>query len=199
MELLNLGTHIKKLRKQCGYSQEGLAERVFVSRQTISNWETAKSYPDITSLILLSQCFNISIDQLIEGDYEIMQRIIEKSDIRDVKRYSILMAVSLILGLILLFVSLYLGSILGILLALAASLVGLILTCKISAIKKSYDVHTYREIVAFMNGKTLDQITLAREDGKRLYQSGLLIAICLTLDVIVILTILAVLKMNGVF
>ena len=110
-----------------------------------------------------------------------------------------LMAVSLILGLILLFVSLYLGSILGILLALAVSLIGLVLTYKVSVIKRLYDVHTYREIIAFVNGKTLDQITLARESGKRPYQNGLLIATCLTLDIIVILAIIAVLRMNGVF
>ena len=199
MVLLNLGTHIKELRKQFGYSQEDLAERVFVSRQTISNWETAKSYPDITSLILLSQTFGVSIERLVEEDYEIMQQVIEKSDIRNVKRYSALMAVSLILGLILLFVSLYLGSILGVLLALATSLVGLVLSYKFSSILRSYDVHTYREIVAFINGKTLDQITLARESGKRPYQNGLLIATCLTLDVIVILAIIAVLRMNGAF
>lgn len=45
------------------FSQEELAEKIYVSRQTISNWETAKNYPDIHSLLRLSSLFNVSLDQ----------------------------------------------------------------------------------------------------------------------------------------
>ena len=48
-------------------SQEALAEKVYVTRQTISNWENGKSYPDIHSLLLLSSVFHVTIDQLIKG------------------------------------------------------------------------------------------------------------------------------------
>ena len=59
---MELGKHIKKYRTEAGWSQEELADRVYVSRQTISNWENDKSYPDIKSLVLLSEIFSISID-----------------------------------------------------------------------------------------------------------------------------------------
>ena len=66
----------KKYRTELHLSQEELAEKVYVTRQTISNWENEKSYPDIHSLLLLSSLFNVSLDQLIKGDIEKMKEII---------------------------------------------------------------------------------------------------------------------------
>ena len=54
---MELGKQIKKHRQEVQLSQEKLADRVYVSRQTISNWENDKSYPDVTSLVLLSEVF----------------------------------------------------------------------------------------------------------------------------------------------
>ena len=54
---MELGNQIKKYRNALSLSQDGLAEKVFVSRQTISNWENDKSYPDVNSLVLLSEVF----------------------------------------------------------------------------------------------------------------------------------------------
>ena len=71
---MELGKQIKKYRKELSLSQDALAEKIFVSRQTISNWENDKSYPDINSLLLLSEVFNTSIDNLIKGDVEIMKK-----------------------------------------------------------------------------------------------------------------------------
>mgnify|MGYP005527732507 CR=1 FL=1 len=59
-------------------SQEELAEKIYVTRQTISNWENDKSYPDIHSLLLLSSTFHISLDQLIKGDITTMKEEISK-------------------------------------------------------------------------------------------------------------------------
>ena len=70
---MQVGNQIKKYRDQLHLSQEQLAEKIYVTRQTISNWETNKSYPDIHSLVLLSQIFNVSIDQLVKGDLEMMK------------------------------------------------------------------------------------------------------------------------------
>lgn len=57
---MELGNQIKKYRNALSLSQDGLAEKVFVSRQTISNWENDKSYPDVNSLVLLSEVFQTS-------------------------------------------------------------------------------------------------------------------------------------------
>lgn len=52
---IELGKQIKKYRLEAKYSQEELADKVYVSRQTISNWENDKNYPDIKSLVLISR------------------------------------------------------------------------------------------------------------------------------------------------
>ncbi len=61
---MNVGARIKKYREKLNISQDELALKVFVSRQTISNWETNKSYPDIKSLTMLSNIFHVTLDEL---------------------------------------------------------------------------------------------------------------------------------------
>lgn len=80
-EEMELGKQIKKHRQEVQLSQEELADRVYVSRQTISNWENDKSYPDVNSLVLLSEIFQISLDNLIKGDIEVMKDVIQKEEI----------------------------------------------------------------------------------------------------------------------
>lgn len=63
---MELYKQIKRYRTDMNLSQEELAEKIYVTRQTISNWENDKSYPDIHSLLLLSSTFHISLDQLIK-------------------------------------------------------------------------------------------------------------------------------------
>ena len=77
---MELGKQIKKHRQEVQLSQEKLADRVYVSRQTISNWENDKSYPDVNSLVLLSEIFQISLDNLIKGDIEVMKDVIQKEE-----------------------------------------------------------------------------------------------------------------------
>ena len=64
---MNIGNQIKKYREQLKISQEELADKIFVTRQTISNWENNKNYPDIKSLSLLSYNLNVSLDDLIKS------------------------------------------------------------------------------------------------------------------------------------
>ena len=56
---MELGTQIRKYRNERTLSQEALAEKVYVSRQTVSNWENDKSYPDVNSLVLLDQLIKV--------------------------------------------------------------------------------------------------------------------------------------------
>ena len=71
---MELSKQIKKYRAEANLSQEELADKVFVSRQTISNWENNKNYPDIKSLVLMSEIFQVSLDNLIKGDLERMKK-----------------------------------------------------------------------------------------------------------------------------
>ena len=70
---MELGKQIRKYRQEAQLSQEELAERIYVSRQTVSNWENDKSYPDVNSLVILSETFHISLDKLIKGDLDMMK------------------------------------------------------------------------------------------------------------------------------
>ena len=81
---MELGNQIKKYRSELQISQEQLANRIYVSRQTISNWENEKSYPDVNSLILLSEVFQTSIDKLIKGDIEIMKEKINEQEFNEI-------------------------------------------------------------------------------------------------------------------
>lgn len=65
---MEFGKRIYELRKKRGYTQEQIAEKVDVSRQTISNWETGSVQPTIDKVIALSSLYEISIDELVADD-----------------------------------------------------------------------------------------------------------------------------------
>jgi len=179
-------------------SQDELGEKIYVSRQTISSWENGKSYPDIHSLILLSQVFNVTIDNLVKGDLEIMEQKIEKHDINNLSTYARLMGIGYIITIVLFPASIitllhysYLG-ITGIVIATLAFALSLYFAVKVEKIKKQYDVQTYREILAFCNGETLDEISKAQESGKRKYESIIITLGSCVLGVIVSLLVLLI-------
>jgi len=167
---MNISKKIKEQRGRMSLSQEELGERVYVTRQTISNWENGKSYPDVHSLILLSQVFDITIDNLVKGDLEIMEQKIEQHDIAKMKRHSIFLAFCTGAGAVVLSASWFLGSIHGLIIAFVLFAVAAYSQIKVQKIMKLYDVQTYREILAFTKGESLDEITRLRESGKRGYQ-----------------------------
>lgn len=71
---------IKDARQNNNISQERLAEQLGVSRQTVSSWETGKSYPDVVSVIKMSDIFNISLDKMLKEDKNLVNNIQEKMD-----------------------------------------------------------------------------------------------------------------------
>ena len=172
---MELGKQIKKHRQEARLSQEELADRVYVSRQTISNWENDKSYPDVNSLVLLGEIFQISLDKLIKGDIEIMREAIQKEDVEKMKHYgtvyTILLAATVV-SAIPLFMWLGIWAIIPWGMIYAAAMY---FALKIEKIKKDNDIQTYKEIVAFSEGKRLDDIQKQREIGKRPYQKILLV------------------------
>ena len=74
---MEIGKKILKYIKKMGLSQEMLGEKINVSRQTISNWESGETYPNSEQLKLLSQVFKVSIDELVDND--IKNVFVEKS------------------------------------------------------------------------------------------------------------------------
>lgn len=78
---MEIGKKLKEARQGAKLTQEQVAERLFVSRQTISNWENERSYPDIVSVIKLSDLYSISLDELLKGDVKMLEHLEESTDI----------------------------------------------------------------------------------------------------------------------
>ena len=171
---MELSAQIKKYRTDMNLSQEELAEKIYVTRQTISNWENDKSYPDIHSLLLLSSLFHVSLDQLIKGDIEIMEKEIVNEEIRKLNKYGTIYSILLIATVLSIIPILIWINVYVIIVAVALYAVTLYYAFKVERIKKENKIYTYKEIMAFMNGKRLDEITSQQESGKRPYQQFLL-------------------------
>ena len=184
---MEIGKQIKKYRTEQMLSQDALADQIYVTRQTISNWENDRNYPDIRSLVLLSNVFGVSLDILVKGDLEQMKDEIRTEDIRKFRRDSRIYTLFLI-GVIVLPMPLlrYLRG-LGILIWLVWTGAALWWACRIERYKKSQDIHTYKEIVAFMEGKRLDELEKNQEIGKRPYQIALLVSLTALVGLIVVM------------
>lgn len=167
---MEIGNQIRKYRAELGLSQEELADRVFVTRQSVSNWENERSYPDIRSLVLLSGVFGISLDILVKGDVEQMKERIKEEDIRTFRRESLIYEL-LLGGTILLAIPLvWLLGWFGVILWCGLTAAALVQSVRVEKLKKQHDIQSYREIVAFLDGKRLDELEHQREVGKRPYQ-----------------------------
>ena len=163
---MELGRQIKKYRNERSLSQDALAEKIYVSRQTISNWENDKSYPDVNSLVLLSKVFDVSLDQLIKGDVDKMTEQVNNSAGRKEYEQLSLVFTVLLLAIIITPVPLvhflsYAGMVTWIVILEA----GIFVAYKVEKKKSESDMQTYREIKAFLEGKSLNEIEKDREKG----------------------------------
>ena len=159
---MDISNQIKTRREAMGLSQEQLAEKLYVSRQTISNWERDKTYPDVQSLLMLSVLFDTSIDTLVKGDVTVMEEAVE----RDRKRMGTRMLWLAVLMLALLAAAFalilspafaWMEGAWGVGIATAAAFLpavaALVVATVLERIKRENDLVTYREILAFMNGE----------------------------------------------
>ncbi len=170
---MQIANQIKKLRAESGMSQDELAERIFVSRQTVSNWENEKTYPDIKSLLLMSEVFNTSLDTLIKGDLSEMKRQIDKQEFTRFTRDSYILAALMLLMILAPIPLAHFFGLWGFAAYLPIIAATMLAAIRIEKYKKKYDIQTFREISAFIDGKSLSEIEKAREEGKRPYQKVL--------------------------
>ena len=82
---MKLGKNIAKIRKDNNLTQDEFAEKYYVTRQTISNWEIGKSYPDLETLVKISNDFNVSLDILLKEDDEMIKKI--DNEVKGSKKY----------------------------------------------------------------------------------------------------------------
>lgn len=167
---MDIGKQVKKYRTEMKLSQDELAEKIFVSRQTISNWENNKNYPDVKSLLLLSSLFNVSLDILIKGDLEEMKKEIKTEDIEKFKHdgniFSILLITTMVSAVPL---NKFMGNT-GFVIWIIIAIASMYYAIKVEKHKKDNNVQTYREILTFIDGKNMDEVQKHQEYGKRPYQ-----------------------------
>ena len=127
---MELKEHLKEHRNRLGLSQEDVAERIFVSRQTISNWETDRTYPDVQSRLTVAAWALVGVGLVCvtvgfavpTAPSSLMPKCTE-------------------------------SEVLGIVLFLALWVLGCILLGMVESMKKKYDLVTYRDIVAYSRGE----------------------------------------------
>lgn len=78
---MDIGSKLKNARNEANFTQEQIAEKLGVSRQTISNWENSKSYPDIISVIKLSDIYSITLDALLKEDENMIKHLDDTTNI----------------------------------------------------------------------------------------------------------------------
>ena len=171
---MELGSRIKQYRSTHGWNQDDLAEKIYVTRQTISNWENDKSYPDVKSLLLLSEVFHTSLDTLIKGDVEIMKQHVKQEDKKEFEKLSAVFTVLLLAMMITPIPLAHFFGFVGIGIWVLLLAAGMYVAILVEKKKRKFDIQTYREIIAFTEGKGLDEIAKAKEEGKRPYQKILL-------------------------
>ena len=176
---MELGNQIKKYRNQLNMSQDELAEKIYVTRQTISNWENEKNYPDVHSLLRLSSLFGVSVDELIKGDLEMMKETIKGQSYaeEDIKRFNRDGAIFTVLMIAMVILPVPLATFFGWIGWACWGIVVVIImvwAIRVEKQKKTFDIQTYREIVAFSEGKKLDEIEQIKEEAKRPYQKVLI-------------------------
>ena len=77
---MDVGNQIRERRQRLGLSQEELAQRLYVTRVTISHWETGKTLPDVQSMLLLANLFGTTIDEMVRGDVDEMREMVERDE-----------------------------------------------------------------------------------------------------------------------
>ena len=186
---MELGNRIKKFREKSNLSQEELADKIYTSRQTISNWENDKTYPDINSLKLLSNIFDVSLDDLIEGDIESMKKEIVESDIKGFKILSWIFTIEMLVMVLSAYPLMKFAGIIGIAIWILFAIITISTAFIVERMKKNYDIQTYKEIIAFYEKKELSHDEKNIEFGKRIYQK-ILLAICCGIIALLIMVIM---------
>ena len=152
---MKLNENLIKYRHQNNLSQDALAKKMYVSRQTISNWETGKTYPDIQNIILLADVYHVTVDQLVREDISLMQNKSSQHQLR-------LLSFGLILSLILVYASFigikWLPIVTVAMLVASFTTIGVILAIALIRLNNRLQLQTLKQTVQFINGQSVEQI-----------------------------------------
>lgn len=173
---MDIGNKIKTYRKIQNHSQEELARKVYVSRQTVSNWETNKRYPDIQNILLLSVLFDVSVDELIRGDLEAMKdKLSNKQVNRAMSVYTLIMLIAAMIGAISIGPVFYFEeSTTVVFLPIICFAIMLLSSFKLERLKNRQDLKTFSEIVAYVAESEVETQRTKRVLGKDKIQKAIM-------------------------
>lgn len=149
--------HFRKLNN---LTQDDLAKRIHVSRQTISHWETGKTYPDIQSLLLLCNIYEISLDQLTHDDINVLK---SKSMLRQ-SRWLLGGSICCIVITYFALISMkWFPMLFSVMILSMSTTLGVVLIVTLTTRTNSLEVHTYHEIVHYMKtGEVLSRNKMSK-------------------------------------
>lgn len=162
MDDLKLNEQLKKYRREYAFSQEELAEKLFVSRQTISNWENKRSFPDIHNLLLLSVLFDVSLDNLVKGEVGEMKNV---SAAKTYKRISMMRDIfAMVCVFLMIFGRHFFGEFFSVIMGVAAIVAMIAGKLSLKNIEKQnninntiYDPKEAEEILFFLENRNLSE------------------------------------------
>lgn len=178
---MELNLKIKEHRQRLSLSQEELAEQIFVSRQTVSNWETGKTYPDLQSLLRLSSVFDLSVDQMIKGDLKMMHEKINEAEIRKLDSTTWKFIAALLFNFLLPLPLAYFFGPWGLLSFVVLLPVTAYYSSRVEKMRQDHQIKSFKQILAFSEGKKLDEIENKIEDAKAPYQQAIAVIVCLVI------------------
>ena len=162
---MDIGNQIRERRQELGLSQDELARRLYVSRVTISHWETGKTLPDVQSMLLLANLFDTTIDELVKGDVDEMREMVEKNERRTKLLAVALAAVEAVVITALCVTAVagreYLEPVLRLLLAVLA----LAFSAAVLVARRGRDGADARNVSELLGAATGDPASAARESG----------------------------------
>ncbi|WP_270318257.1 helix-turn-helix domain-containing protein [Lactococcus petauri] len=186
---MEIGKRIREYRKIYNLSQEQLADKIFVSRQTVSNWENDKTYPDIQIIVSLSILFNVSLDELIREDLEEMKmKISNNKASKRADIYSLIMICSTILA------SLSIGLVVALpeskliwIVPITLFLPALWSSFVLEKFKRNNDLKTYKEILAFSQNKDLTALRKNRKARRLFIEKIIIVSVYVSITVLICL------------
>lgn len=174
--------HYRKLNH---FTQNTLAKRIHVSRQTISNWETGHTYPDIQSLLLLCDLYQITLDDLIHDD---MLAIKARSSLKRTRRQILMSIICILTAYGSLIAMKWFPFLLCVMLLSVATTLGCIVLINLFSRTRYLETNTYREILGYLRTGSVPpthHMTRLRKTMLFIWGGILGIAIGLTLTLII--------------
>lgn len=151
---MKIGQHIYQLRTTQNLTQEELASKVYVTRQTVSNWQRGYSYPDLQSLMTISEYFNISVHELLKEDLPTIERSLSMKANQHFQQLSTEFTLLLIWFVISSIFNFYFFRENGLLLNLIISSPWLVYKIfQVDRYKNDYQLRTYQDISDFLAGE----------------------------------------------